>query len=189
MLVELYLNKLGIKGNLGRIFSFNRMANPWKVSLQLQGADTLHRSNWADLAYWTTNLPADASVLGLVHVGQVDVQLEQLLTWMRPETALSLGTSPPLYAPTAIHQAAFRYGVLVSRPSGEICVHHFSPLYALSDWKDLASARALYADYQFWDYKGLDGTVLNYRVRLRKSFVELEGLLFAPRMAANSNWK
>ena len=50
-------------------------------------------------------------------------------------------------------------------------------------------ACALYADYQFWDYKGHDGTVLNYRVRLRKSFVELEGLLFAARMAANSNWK
>ena len=121
-------------------------------------------------------------------MGQVDVQLEQLRTWMRPETALSLGTSPPMYAPTAIHPAAFRYGVLVSRPSGESRVYHFSPLYSLSDGKDLASTRTWYADYQFWDYKGLDGTVLNYRVRLCKSFVELEGLLFAARMAANSNW-
>ena len=59
VLVELYLNKLGIKGNLGRIFSSIRIADPWKVSLQLQGADTLHRLNWADLDYWTTTLPAD----------------------------------------------------------------------------------------------------------------------------------
>ena len=162
------------------------MAEPWKVSLQLQGADTLHRLNWANLAYWSTTLPADASVLGLVHVGQVDVQLEQLRTWMRPETALSLGTR--LYAPTAIHPAAFRYGVLVSRHSEESRAHHFSPLYSLSDGKDLASERALYTDYQFWDYKGLDGTVFNYHVRLCKSFVEFEGLLLAARMAANRNW-
>ena len=104
LLVELYLNKLGIKGNLGRIFSSIRMADPWKVSLQLQGADTLHRLNWADLAYWKTTLPADASVLGLVHVGQVDVQLhgcgrKRLCHWgrllhcmpPRPSTQLHLG--------------------------------------------------------------------------------------------------